>query len=392
MWTSGDARGLHWIESATEQRGRHRSKRGPDALIELTTPTVIGYLCRRGVLPHEKGASVEVLGGGVSNGVWRVDSPDGSFVVKQARGKLRVADDWTANRERTLTEGEALQVVASVTPGLVPAVVDVDADAVVLITRAAPAQWRDWKTILLATGDHGHDRSADADASAEREASTAHEVGSALAAWHGATTGERLAGTRMDDPQTFEQLRVDPYHRTVMHRYPDVAGLVADVVDDMASRRVCLVHGDLSPKNVLVAADPPTAHSVGARGLWVIDFEVAHWGEPRFDLAFLLSHLLMKSVHQPRRSSVHRAAGAAFLDAYERGRTGRGVEQVVDGVLSAHVGCLLLARVYGKSPAEYLTGDEPRSVAAVGEWLLRARPLDPLDGWGAIPTGVVGRP
>src|SRR5699024_9790070 len=141
-----------------------------------------------------------------------------------------------------------------------------------------------------------------------------------------------------------------------------VADLVGDVISSMAARRDCLVHGDLSPKNVLV----------GDGRVWIIDFEVAHRGEPRFDLAFLLCHLLLKSVHQPARATAHAAAARAFVDAYRSVPDAPG--GIVDAVLSAHVGCLLLARVFGKSPAEYLTETDRRRVAALGTGMLRRAP------------------
>lgn len=345
-------------------------------LTELTESTVITYLRNRGVVDANAPARAYRLGGGVSNDVLRVDTDDRSYVIKQALGKLRVAEEWTANRERTLTEAEALRLVDSLTPHVVPEVIDVDADSVVLTIEAAPIDWRDWRSVLL-----GHPTTDD------QASVVARTLGSVLATWHSATARGSLVGTRFDDPETFEQLRVRPYHRAVMERRPDVRDEVGAVVELMFRHRDYLVHGDFSPKNIMVS---------GERA-WVIDFEVAHLGDPLFDIAFLLCHLLLKSVHHPQRAKAHAAAAAAFLCAYrdavqaltDTSLTPIRSANIVDAELSAHMGCLLLARVHGKSPAEYLSKDSQRVVAGLGVDLLRSTLPSPLDAWDVVCHGEI---
>lgn len=151
-------------------------------------------------------------------------------------------------------------------------------------------------------------------------------------------------------------MRLDPYHRTVAARHPDCAPAVLAVVDAMLTTRRALVHGDYSPKNVLA----------GSGGCWVIDFEVAHYGDPAFDVAFLTCHLLLKAVRRPVALPAYQACAAAFLAAY-----GGDVDL-------AHLGCLLLARVDGTSPAGYLDTGQEAVVRRFGRALL----LDPApDVW-----------
>lgn len=331
----------------------------------LTSATVVGYLERRGVLPPHSGATACALRGGVSNDVFRVDGSGASVVVKQALARLRVADEWTANRERTLTEAAALRLTAGLTPGHVPHVVDVDPDAITVTIAAAPTGWTDWKAALLSP------ESTPSDVGIVAVAGT---LGRTVGRWHLATGGGRLVGSRFDDPRPFEQLRVCPYHRTVIQRCPDLAEPVEHVIDTMAVRRDCLVHGDFSPKNVLV----------GDGAVWVIDFEVAHLGDPRFDIAFMLCHWAMKSVHQPWRAHVYRSAAREFLMDYRAtvaaSRSGDWAD-VADRDLSMHVGALLAARVVGKSPANYLTASERDTVMRIGRRLLTDPPDEPLDAW-----------
>ncbi len=313
----------------------------------LDARSVRGYLLSRGLEPALD-ALVQPLGGGVSNVVLAVGEGPGAVVVKQALPRLRVADDWPAPRDRAIAEAEALDLVGAMTPGAAPTVLDQDADRCALVVERAPVRWEDWKSLLLA-------------GTVDKE--VAVRLGSLLAQWHGATWQGKELSARLRRPERFEALRVDPYYRTVARRRRETAGAVLGYVDQMMGRQLCLVHGDFSPKNVLVGPAPD---------LWVIDFEVAHFGDPVFDLAFLLCHLMLKSVHRPAWAAAYDACAVKFGRTY--------VSEVRAELMPSwpyvlgHVGCLMLARVDGKSPAEYLTNDERPKVRRFGDALLSAPP------------------
>jgi 5-methylthioribose kinase len=320
-----------------------------DAL--LSVETAEAYLVSRGLLDPIEPVTVAELGGGVSNVVLSVSTPSRAIVVKQALPRLRVGDHWPAKRERAVTEAAALRLAASLTSGLVPQVLDADAETCALTIAHAPATWRPWKDMLLA-------------GTADPE--VAGRLGSALASWHGGTHGDGVRA-RFADHEAFDQLRVDPYYRTIQRRHPEVAEAVARLVELMLSRRLCLVHGDFSPKNVLVGPD----------GLWVIDWEVAHYGDPAFDIAFMVNHLLLKALHRPRRRLRYERCSFSFVRAYDAAVSDalRGETQYVLG----HVGCLMLARVDGKSPAEYLSDSERERAWRLGLSLV----VDPPANLGA---------
>jgi aminoglycoside phosphotransferase (APT) family kinase protein len=319
---------------------------------ELDVDNVVGYLSARG-LPPAGGARARPLGGGVSNIVIAVGVGPGSVVVKQALARLRVADPWWAPRERALAEAEALDLAARLTPDAVPHVLDRDPERCALVVERAPDGWREWKSMLL---------------SGEIDEEVAVRLGSVLSRWHSATFHGRMLSARFYQQEPFEALRVEPYYRTVAQRVPHVSEAVLGYVDKMLARRLCLVHGDFSPKNVLVGPEPK---------LWVIDFEVAHLGDPAFDLAFLLCHLMLKSVHRPERAGAYDRCAVMFASAYETGVPAE-LSPSWDYVLG-HVGCLLLARVDGKSPAEYLTRDDQSRVRRLGELLVSRPPATPVD-------------
>lgn len=322
----------------------------------LDASTVGAFLVERGLVEHGSDVNARPLGGGVSNVVLAVEADGLRAVVKQALPRLRVADEWLATQERALTEADALRLAADLTPGAVPAVLDVDESAYAIVIAEAPEGWVNWKDQLLA---------------GVVDPAVGARLGAILATWHRGTS-EGSSAWRLAGTDAFEQLRVDPYHRTVMERRPELADSIAEVVEQMLATRSCLVHGDFSPKNVLV----------GPEELWTLDFEVAHVGDPAFDLGFMLNHLLLKSIHRPAEATQYYECAHSFLSAY--------ADQVSDRLLPplpyvlAHVGCLALARVDGKSPAEYLTDEEREIARRVGEDILTSPPASLELVWYAM--------
>jgi 5-methylthioribose kinase len=279
---------------------------------------------------------------GVSGELRFVDTPDGPIVVKQALGKLKVAADWFASPERNAVEAACLRTLADILgPSSVPRVVWVDPEKHSFAMQRLPAHLLPWKTRLLAC---------------QVDLGTARRVGELLGQMHSRTRGRADIAAQFADLQYLIDLRINPYHRRVAERRPALAPLIDAVVERMLASRQCLVHGDYSPKNLLVDGDEVV----------ILDCEVAHWGDPRFDVAFCLCHLLLKTLHTSSCPDQMAAAARAYLDAY----TAAGLP-VLDTELVRATGCLVLARVIGDSPVEYLTTPELREAALrLGESLL----------------------
>ncbi|SCF24809.1 Polysaccharide deacetylase [Micromonospora viridifaciens] len=281
------------------------------------------YLVGRGLVSPDAGPR-SVLVGGVSASVVRV----GPVVVKRPRRRLDVPFDWQAGTNRIFAEATAMRLAS----GLAPAVLHVDELHQVLVQRFE--QGTPWKAQLLA---------------GRVDQAIVGQVAEALRAI-------RLLPTDgIDGADRFHRLRLDPYFWWVAKRHPQLRPALASVVDRLASTRTHVVHGDLSPKNLLVDSHGPDPRVV------VLDWEVAHVGDPVFDLAFLLSHLFAKSVHRPA-AAADLARAAAVVRAVDPDADEKWVRQLT--------GALLIARTHGKSRLEYLTAESFTRLDTVGRALL----------------------
>jgi aminoglycoside phosphotransferase (APT) family kinase protein len=314
-----------------------------------------------GLVGAAEDVTSEELPGGVSNDVVVVRAGGSAYVVKRALPRLRVAEVWEASAERSFTEAAALRWAASITPEAVPDVLAVDRSRHAIVIALAPDSYANWKQTLLA----GIVRPA-----------VGGRLGALLAAWHVASAVDSALLGDFDDQEAFGQLRVTPFYRVAAERNPVAAPAITALVEQMARTRTALVHGDFSPKNILVDAESDDE-------LWVIDWEVTHAGDPTFDVAFLLHHLLCKAVALPEARSALLTTAIAFLDAYES--AARGAFGTPDrGYLMGHVGALVLARVDGKSPVDYLSETQRDVARALALSALRTAPADLTDLWRLI--------
>ncbi|MEF8852710.1 MAG: aminoglycoside phosphotransferase family protein [Haloarculaceae archaeon] len=299
---------------------------------ELTAETAGAYLRDRGVVPAQARVETRSLGGGVSNRVVEVRWDGECLVAKQPLANLAVGADWPADVDRVHNEAAAARAYANAVASAdldarVPAVGYENRSDHVVAFECAPAGATTWKRELL-------------DGTVDR--TVAVTLGRVLGAVQRAAAGDDELRETFASERPFEQLRLDPYHRTVAERHSDVAGAIAAEVDRVTGVKRTLVHGDYSPKNVLVdRADGAVP--------WVIDFEVAHWGDPAFDAAFMLNHLFIKSVYHHEARSEYVDAAFAFWEAYDER-----VPWDVERATVAELGVLMLARVDGKSPVEYV--------------------------------------
>jgi len=330
---------------------------------EAEAGTLVDQLSALGLLAPPQ---VTPLTGGVSGETVLIEQTPTRLVVKRALERLLVAGDWRAKPERAMTEAAAIEVLHEFTPASTPELLAADPARNLIVMSAAPADWVVWKAVLL----------GEAADPTDGVTPTAARLGELLGVWHNRTWhNDSLAG-RFDDYEAFEQLRIAPFHRAVAAAHQSAADRIGECVRELQTVRDCLVHGDFSPKNVLVGGD----------GMMVLDFEVAHFGAAVFDLAFLLCHLVLKALHAPTLAPELAQAALAFIGAYQTTawprRDGGGVPER----LGWHTACLLLARVDGLSPAPYLRADTANTVRRLALDLLAADDPGPAEVWDRVVT------
>lgn len=282
------------------------------------------------------------LQGGISSDIAVVEDGSRRLVVKRALAQLCVPDPWHADVNRTRYERAYLERVGRFLPDRVPAVLaqggDDEGSPWFAMSYIAPPV-EPWKAMLL-RGDVNalHGRTA----------------GAVLGRIHRMTWNDAELAAAFDTTTGFHALRIEPYLLATAARHPDLAEPIHAEARRLTQARRCLVHGDFSPKNLLVHPEEPCDATMDQARLIVVDCEVAWYGNPAFDVAFLLNHLLIKALHVPaaRRGMIEltRAAWNAYRDELGEARLGHVPEDV--GRL---LPMLMLARVDGKSPLEYLT-------------------------------------
>ncbi len=284
-----------------------------------------------GLLGPEEHPRCEPLAGGVSSDIWRVDTARGPVCVKRALAKLKVAADWQAPVERNAYEVRWFETAARIVPEAVPRILGHDeVHGFFVMDYLDPAIYRPWKEELR---------------QGVVDLMVAADVGERLARIHAGTAGCSDIAHRFDTDALFHALRLEPYLEATALAHPTLAEPLADLVKVTATtHHRALVHGDVSPKNILVGPDGPV----------FLDAECAWYGDPAFDLAFCLNHFLLKCLWTPAATDSFLAAFAVMAEAY-RTLVSWETAADVEGRAARLLPGLFLARVDGKSPVEYVT-------------------------------------
>jgi 5-methylthioribose kinase len=294
------------------------------------------YLFRTGCIGADESLQFRVLVGGVSNRtVWIGRMGGQSLVLKQGLGKLRVESEWSCSPERVAREALGMRWLAQLLPpGTVPQFLFEDRENHLLAMTAVPEPHWNWKTVLM----EGH-----------VDSTHFEQFGALLAAIHwGGFERRAEVAAPFGDTSFFEALRLEPYYEYTAGRVPAAAAFLGDLIRETRRTKLTLVHGDYSPKNILVH---------GGR-LVLIDHEVIHFGDPAFDVGFSLAHLLSKAHHLSEFREKFAAAAQLYWRQYINAIPDGEWAGRIEGRAVRHaLGCLL-ARVDGKSPLEYLTPRE----------------------------------
>jgi 5-methylthioribose kinase len=300
------------------------------ALDDTTLPE---YFRTLGLLPADEPLSVEPAGEGNINYVRRVRAGGGrSWIVKHARPYLERFPEYRVTPERIVFEhryGLEVRRLAPVVAGVLPREVRFDAERFVIVME-----------------DLGHCSPLDRDlAAGKADPSLLHRLGAFLGTVHRSTAPEAralVASFANDEMRRLhgEHIFTLPYEpndfpipeavRRAGARLLERAGMrerIRGLRDQYYGRADGLVHGDVQAGNVLVEGRSPR----------LLDAEIAHVGDPAFDLGTALAHVAFHRVGQPAALVMDDswqaleqgyAGGAGSSDEIPRARQYAGVEML----------------------------------------------------------------
>lgn len=307
---------------------------------------MLALLLQRGLIA-DPAAKATPLGGGVSSDIWLIEDGATRFVVKRALPKLKVPQDWFADVSRNRHEQDFIDYVAGFLPDAVPHILHRASEHGFFTMEYLGGEFQNWKSLLM-SGRPAIDH--------------ARRAASILAAIHRHSWNDPEVRARFATTPQFFQMRLEPYLLSTGQRHPQLQTFLAQQADRLTETSLCLVHGDFSPKNILI----------GPKRMVLLDCEVAWFGDPAFDIAFLFNHFFLKALFFNENPQAYLALAEAAWHTYlghAKAEQQAGLEERVCRLLPM----LMLARVDGKSPVEYLTdkGKQDCLRAFVSEHLLR---------------------
>jgi 5-methylthioribose kinase len=336
------------------------------AQIRLDAANLSEYLGKMGLIPEGEAPRVEAVGDGNINWVRRVRTAAGSMVVKQARPALERFPEYRVSTERIVFEARFYETAAACdVDGVCPRVLAFDPQQrVLLLEDLGEAERLD---AALARG-------ADVTGAA---ATLAAFLGRVHASTRDADLAARFANDEMRSLHG-DHVFLLPYRPNAFPISPRVAARAGEIqadaelvgLIDAAHARylapgTALVHGDVQAANVLLAG----------RGPVLLDAEIAHVGDPAFDLGQLLAHLLLPLAARGRADAALPALRAAWC-AYRKA-AGAGPAQLCHAL--RHAGIELLRRTIGAARVPAVARDDASlAVIDTGLALVRSPSLPAL--------------
>ena len=306
-------------------------------MIDLAKEEILKqYLQEKKLVDTAKPWSSKYCGGGVSCTVALVRTGDRLIILKQALEKLKVKEEWLCDPNRMYIEYRSNEIYHELVPDCAPAVFYYDPENYIYARDAVPEEWRMWKADLLqgVLNYNAADQAIRTLCTVHNECAKSQEVAEEFA-----------------DKSIFYNLRVSPYIEFVTGRYLWLKEAADEVIHLVMDSAITLVHGDFSPKNIMTDGNT----------IKVLDYEVAHYGHPAFDLAFFSTHFILKAVKNRSLAPAYLTMLRNMLRVYFTGIECMDPDELEQAYLRV-LPFIVLARVDGKSPAEYIRSEEDKAI------------------------------
>ena len=323
-------------------------------MLELTPSNITNYLIsNHRISVHNP--TIESLSGGVSALVFKITTPDQTFILKQACKQLRVKDLWLSDPARIEREFIFLSAFKSLAQNsYLTEPLWHDNQNHVLAMSLAPAPATAWKTDLLG-------KIADP--------VRAMQAADLLAAIHNKGGSLKKTFPGLLDKTIFQQLRIEPFYERLALQFPEYSVKINSLRNALLEGNATLCHGDFSPKNLLLHPN----------GITLVDHETAHFGDFTMDLGLFLAHLVLKCIYAKSNRSSYAELIRSFLNAYQNnlGKCDLNLQQSALG----HLGVVLLTRVSGTSQVDYLDETQKQEARMLAQTLLKGDIKD----WESFP-------
>ncbi len=307
------------------------------------------------LISQDERIDVEVLSGGVSSEIACVKTGNLSYCAKFALAKLNVVADWYAPIHRNVTEYHWLDFVSRICPGNTPKLYGQSQSVNGFVMEHISGEnVRLWKQDLFQN---------------QVKISDIVSVAISLGSIHTASTHAGFNRQKFQNMSDFHALRLSPYFVAMIEKYPHIREALLQISEELSSNQIALIHGDVSPKNILFRGNTPI----------FLDAECATMGDPIFDVGFCLNHLVLKALHMPGKGRDLLKSCRVFWRTYSGHIDWEGADDF-EKRLCRLLPALLLARVDSKSPVEYLLKDEKERIRETSMPLIQS-PVDTLSSY-----------
>lgn len=294
------------------------------------------YLFERKLIDVDRGYSIRYCDGGVSCTVAFVYDGDKPIIVKQGLAQLKVKEKWLCDQNRMDAECRSNEIFHELLPDCAPEVFFYDKENYICGREAVPESWRMWKDDLM-------------DGIIDEQIGKLSML--ALSIVHNKCAGVEKIKNIFASKDVFYNLRISPYFEFLVEKYPSLSEGVEELKGFLMGKGYTLIHGDFSPKNIMT----------DGKAISILDYEVAHYGHPSFDLGFLSTHFVLKAVKFKSLAGQYLSLLRSMLEIYFDRAEFIDRDELMETFRKVWA-MILLARVDGKSPAEYITVEEDKEL------------------------------
>ena len=302
----------------------------------------------------EKIIKYKKLEGGVSSEVYHVKTNKSEYCIKRSLKKLLVKKEWIADTNRIKFEYYWLNHCRNILNKNIPKTYEFNnKKKYIVMEYLNNSKYKTLKELYFKKIIN---------------LNTIRLISKHLYKIHSKSNNYKIKILFKGNRNNFNDLRLDPYFNEVGRVYPKYKEYVKDLNKNYLINSSTLIHGDFSPKNILI----------GKNKIVYLDAECCNFGDPIFDLVFFSNHLLLKSIFIKDKSKEFIKSYIIFYKEYLKNLNAKKSKQYVDRIIKM-TPIMMLARIDGKSPVEYIKSKKIKNTIRNKSFLLLEREINNLN-------------